>query len=150
MGPSPLPLVITRCISAPVPIKKIRRAALLLYRKERVPLSRTTAVVFCSDGAIRRLNARFRNVDRATDVLSFAFGDEDMLGEIYISTRRAEVQARQYEWSRQDEILRLFIHGFYHLLGYGHQTVRECLVMEEKERTAFTAVSSAVSRARSC
>jgi probable rRNA maturation factor len=123
--------------SVRVPLTRLRRTARFLYRKENVPFVRRTVLVFCTNQAIRRLNRRYRRTDRATDVLSFAFGDDDLLGEIYISPCRAAVQARHYRLTYPEEILRLFIHGFYHLLGYDHTTKTGRIKMEEMENTAF-------------
>jgi rRNA maturation RNase YbeY len=141
MLPSKHSLEIIRCsASLPIPVKKLHRAALFLNKSEKVPLSRRVAIVLCPDSAIRRLNARYRNIDRATDVLSFTFADDDLLGEIYISPRRAAVQAKQYGFTYQEELLRLFIHGFYHLLGYDHKTEAGRNIMEKKEKTAFNSI----------
>ena len=94
---TPQPLEINRCPSSvPVPVNKLQRAARFLYKIERIPPARGISVVFCSDTAIRKLNVRYRHIDRATDVLSFYMGDDDMLGEIYISLLRAAVQARRF------------------------------------------------------
>jgi len=123
--------------SLPVPVKKLQRLARLLYKSERIPLSRSISVIFCSDHTIRRLNARYRKIDRATDVLSFTIGDEDLQGEIYISLQRAAIQARRYHVTYREEVLRLFIHGFYHLLGFDHETKQDRLRMEQKEKTAL-------------
>ena len=65
---------------------------------------------------------------------SFCFGDPDFLGEIYNLTRKGQrVQARRFECSYDDEIIRLFVHGLFHLLGYDHETEAEQKIIE-KER----------------
>jgi len=139
MHSNPQPLDIIRCyFSLPVPVKKLQQTSRLLYKKEHVPLTQGISVVFCSDSAIRKLNARYRHIDHATDVLSFTMGDNDLLGEIYISLQRAAIQARRYRVTYQEEVVRLFIHGFYHLLGYDHKTERGYKEMEKKEKKAFT------------
>jgi|WetSurMetagenome_2_1015567.scaffolds.fasta_scaffold365083_1 probable rRNA maturation factor len=138
MRSNPQPLDIIRCkTSLPIPVKKMRQTARLLYKNENIPLTQGISVVFCSDSAIRKLNARYRHLDRATDVLSFTMGDNDLLGEIYISLQRAAVQARRYCVTYQEEVVRLFIHGFYHLLGYDHKTFQSHQEMERKENTAL-------------
>jgi probable rRNA maturation factor len=137
MRNSPQPLDIIRRSSNSVPVNRIRHTAELLYRKEHVPFSRKLSVIFCSDISIRKLNVRFRKIDRATDVLSFAFSDDDLLGEIYISPSRAAVQARRYGFTCAEELVRLFIHGFYHLLGYDHDTERRYEEMKKKEKKAL-------------
>jgi probable rRNA maturation factor len=119
--------------SLPVPQQQLCRLALTIYKKERIPLTKTISLVFCSDHAIRNLNAGYRKINRATDVLSFTLDDDDFLGEIYISLERVKVQARRYEISFNDEITRLFVHGFFHLLGYDHKKEAERLLMEKKE-----------------
>ncbi|MGA2507525.1 MAG: rRNA maturation RNase YbeY [Chitinispirillaceae bacterium] len=123
--------------SMPIPARKLQRFAPTLYKREHISLSRNISVVFCSDYTIRKLNARYRHIDRPTDVLSFSMGDEDLLGEIYISLQRAAIQARRYRVPYQEEVIRLFIHGFYHLLGYDHETKSDRLKMALKEDTSF-------------
>ena len=75
----------------------------------------------------------YRAIDRTTDVLSFPFDDEDFLGEIYISIRRTEVQARKFNHSFDDEFCRLFVHGMLHLAGFDHITERDRKAMNLKE-----------------
>jgi probable rRNA maturation factor len=128
------PLLISRQYSRiPVSLSKLRRLALTMYKKEGVSLTHRISLVFCSDRAIRKLNACYRHIDRATDVLSFSLGDADLLGEIYISSQRAKVQAQRFQTTFNDEIIRLFIHGFFHLLGYDHHKPEERIKMEKKE-----------------
>jgi len=104
-----------------------------IYRDRHIDPAQRTSVILCSDRVIRRLNARFRNIDRPTDVLSFAYDDRDLKGEIYISLQRAAVQARRYGHSYDDEVRRLFVHGMFHLLGYDHETEADRERMESHE-----------------
>lgn len=73
---------------------------------------------------IRELNKEHRNIDKATDVLSFPM-DFDMpnmpLGSIVISTDFVEEKAKEYGHSFNDEFSLLFIHGILHLLGFDHE-----------------------------
>ena len=97
---------------------------------------------------IRKINKEFRNIDKATDVLSFPmfekeeleekiemqdFEHEDMLGDIVISIDKVEEQAREYEHSFERELSYMIVHGFYHLMGYDH--IEECdkKIMRPKE-----------------
>jgi probable rRNA maturation factor len=116
-----------------MPKASLLQTARRIYSREKIPSARKTHVIFCSDYAIKKLNALFRGNNRATDVLSFNYGDDDLLGEIYISLDRARVQARRYTVTRSNEILRLFIHGMFHLLGFDHETERDRRKMEAKE-----------------
>jgi probable rRNA maturation factor len=83
-------------------------------------------VVLTSDQVIRELNRRFRNVDRATDVLSFPDGDDlpsgrRLLGEIVISRDSARRQAEALGHGEVRELCELALHGTLHLLGYDHE-----------------------------
>ena len=91
---------------------------------------------------IHELNKDYRGIDRETDVITFALEDEDtlvigdderILGDIYISIDRARSQAEEYGHSFLREISFLAVHGFYHLLGYDHQTKEEEEVMFGKQ-----------------
>lgn len=110
------------------------RLAMSLYDTERINCAKQTILIFCSNSTIRRLNARYRKLDRPTDVLSFTFSEPDLLGEIYISLPCAAQQAKEYGVSIENEIQRLFVHGFFHLLGHDHKRLTDRLKMEKKER----------------
>lgn len=91
---------------------------------------------------IHELNRDYRNIDRATDVITFALEDEDsiilpsderVLGDIYISIDKACSQAEEYGHSLLRELSFLAVHGFYHLLGYDHMTEEDEKVMFKKQ-----------------
>ena len=84
-------------------------------------------VVITGDTRIRELNRRFRDLDRATDVLSFPDGDElpsgsRLLGEVAISLDTARRQAQELGHSELRELTELTLHGVLHLLGYDHES----------------------------
>ena len=81
-------------------------------------------IAFVSDKKIRELNRQFRNVDKATDVLSFPSGgpDEAELGDVAISVDTAATQAKENGLNFDREIAQLIIHGLLHLSGYDHET----------------------------
>jgi probable rRNA maturation factor len=113
--------------------RRLCRLALSLYGMERINPLKQTILIFCSNTTIRRLNDRYRKIGRPTDVLSFTFSEPDLLGEIYISLPRAAQQAKEYGVSLDNEIQRLFVHGFFHLLGHDHKHLPDRLKMEKKE-----------------
>ena len=91
---------------------------------------------------IHELNRDYRNIDRETDVITFALEDEDsiilpnderVLGDIYISIDKASSQALEYGHSLLRELSFLAVHGFYHLLGYDHMTEEDEKVMFKKQ-----------------
>ena len=82
----------------------------------------SATIAFVSDKNIHKLNKQFRNVDKATDVLSFPAGEETNLGDIAISVETAAAQAKENGLSFETEIAQLILHGLLHLCGYDHET----------------------------
>ncbi len=103
-------------------------------------------VVLVDDPYIRQLNHKYRQLDRATDVLSFNLDDDgpgqEALGDVYISVDRARDQADRYHVSLDDELHRLVVHGCLHLLGYDHHNTSDRKVMREKERVYSAAADA--------
>ncbi|RXJ87371.1 rRNA maturation RNase YbeY [Arcobacter sp. CECT 8985] len=81
-------------------------------------------LIITDNEQIKELNKQHRNIDKATDVLSFPL-EFDMpqmpLGSIVISKNFVEDKATEYNHSIQNEFTLLFIHGLLHLLGYDHE-----------------------------
>ena len=82
----------------------------------------SATIAFVSDKNILKLNKQFRNVDKATDVLSFPADEKENLGDVAISIDRAAAQARENGLALDDEIAQLILHGLLHLCGYDHET----------------------------
>lgn len=88
------------------------------------------SIVFVDDTEIHKINKEYRNIDRITDVISFAFEDNNkmmynnfrLLGDIYISIPQMQRQAIEYGHSEMRELSFLTVHGLLHLLGYDHMT----------------------------
>lgn len=81
-------------------------------------------IAFVSDKAIRQLNRQFRDIDKATDVLSFPAEETDKLnlGDIAISVDTAARQAKENGLTFDEEVAQLILHGLLHLSGYDHET----------------------------
>ena len=106
-------------------------------------------ITIVTDDEIHALNRDYRNVDRATDVLSFAL-DEDggepelvggpevhLLGDIIISAETAARQAEEFGHGLEREIVYLAVHGLLHLLGYDHMQEEDKVIMRAKEEEAL-------------
>ncbi len=93
-------------------------------------------IVLMEDTDIREYNRNFRQIDKATDVLSFEDGEivdgQLNVGDIMISVQHITNQAEEYGHSTKREFCFLMVHGFLHLFGYDHQTEDE-----EKEMLAL-------------
>jgi probable rRNA maturation factor len=90
-------------------------------------------LVFCENDYVRNLNKQFRKLDKVTDVLSFVYDDEDILGEIYIASALAQKQAPRWKNSFYDELRRLVVHGALHLSGYDHMIAKDRNLMRSME-----------------
>jgi len=82
----------------------------------------SATIAFVSDKKIRELNRQFRDVDKATDVLSFPAEEPNNLGDVAISVETAATQAKENRLSFENEIAQLILHGLLHLSGYDHET----------------------------
>jgi probable rRNA maturation factor len=82
----------------------------------------SATIAFVSDKRIRELNRQFREVDKATDVLSFPAEEKVNLGDIAVSVDTAAVQAKENGLTLEGEIAQLILHGLLHLCGYDHET----------------------------
>ena len=96
------------------------------------------SIVICGPISIRRINREYRNIDKVTDVISFALLDDGQdeyydgaieLGDIFINRNRVYSQAQEYGHSIKREFLFLFVHGLLHLLGYDHMCIEDEKVM---------------------
>ena len=106
------------------------------------------SVTLTDDEHIHALNKKFRGVDRATDVLSFAFresnepevigADFEILGDVIISLERAAAQAKEFGHSFLREVIFLEVHGLLHLLGYNHIDDGERREMEAEQKFIMT------------
>ena len=96
------------------------------------------AVVFVTDGVMRRYNRDYRGFDKPTDVLSFPGGD-GYLGDILISSETAYNQThKSHSLTFETNIRRLLLHGLLHLMGYDHETDNgEMRTMEKRLRRRF-------------
>ena len=105
-------------------------------------------VTLTTPETIQEINKRYRNIDRATDVLSFPmfekdeldkkiqkndFENEDILGDIVVSVDKVKDQAIEYGHSFERELSYMIVHGFYHLMGYDHIEEEDKKIMRKKE-----------------
>ncbi len=113
-------------------------------QQETIEKTAELSVTFVDNERIQQINAEYRDIDRPTDVISFALEDEVegeleivqspdqpvLLGDIIISIDKAKEQADEYNHSFMRELGFLAVHGFLHLLGYDHMD-------EEEEKKMF-------------
>ena len=96
-------------------------------------------IIFVNDEYIQTINRDYRNIDRVTDVISFALCDdpnnesENELGDIFIDIDQAIRQASEYGHSIEREVAFLAVHGYLHLCGYDHMTKEDEEIMFKKQ-----------------
>jgi len=88
------------------------------------------SILLCGDKTITKLNARYRNKNEPTDILSFNLGETVrendktvyLPGDIVISIDTMRENAKYFSTSEDEELRRLLIHGILHLDGLNHET----------------------------
>lgn len=105
-------------------------------------------ITFTTPEEIRKINKKYRKIDKATDVLSFPMFEkseldekiknkdflyEDVLGDVIISIDKVREQAEEYGHSFERELSYMLVHGFYHLMGYDHIEEEDKKIMRPKE-----------------
>jgi len=122
--------------------KNIRSTVLKIFTILVQPKDSEICISFVDDKAIRELNNSYRNINRATDVLSFPQDGPDfsILGDIVISVDTAKRHAVRYKNTYEFEIKKLIVHGILHLLGFDHKKKKETIVMREKEKQLLAQV----------
>ena len=100
-------------------------------------------VIIVDKKKIQELNKEYRNIDKVTDVISFALEDDKtvvapvdirILGDIYICIEKVISQAEEYKHSFERELTFLAVHGFLHLLGYDHMNKEDEEKMFKKQK----------------
>lgn len=105
---------------------------------------------------IRQINKQYRNIDKATDVLSFPILEKEeiqninnitndivkqvMLGDIIISIPKVEEQAQEYGHSFKREFAYMLVHGFCHLMGFDHIIEEEKVIMRKEEENILNSL----------
>ena len=129
--------------------KIIKRVLEQCFKEEKLLNSKLyITITLTNPENIKEINKQYRNIERATDVLSFPMFEKDeleqkiqtedfeypdVLGDIIISIEKVEEQAKEYEHSFERELSYMIVHGFYHLMGYDHIEEEDKKKMRPKE-----------------
>lgn len=127
----------------------IKKVLTTCFKEEKIEDSKLyITITLTTPEQIKEINKQYRNIDKATDVLSFPmfekdeldkkidkkeFSYEDVLGDIVISIERVQEQAQEYGHSFERELSYMVVHGFYHLMGYDHIEEKDKKIMRPKE-----------------
>ena len=120
-------------------LKRIAVKVLELVGQSQAELS----VALVNNREIQRLNAKYRQKDYPTDVLSFSASNGlpisvRLLGDVVISVEKAQEQAKERGRTLNEETLTLLIHGILHLLGHDHErSAKDARVMGRLEKKIY-------------
>ncbi len=115
-----------------ISLTAIKRAVLLASEMEK-KIKGSIEVGILSKKEIKDLNRRYRGINKPTDVLSFAWGEDAFgvgqktshsinksLGQLYLCPEIIEEHAKRFGVGKKEEFFRMLIHGMLHLVGYDH------------------------------
>jgi len=132
-------------------VQKMSEAAMLCIAEEGINHDRVEiSVSFVSEEEINALNKLYRGIDKVTDVLSFPqYGSIEefpkegklCLGDVVICTDQALLQADEFGHSPERELVYLFVHSVFHLLGHDHLTDDHKDMMREREEKVMKIVN---------
>ena len=120
---------------ASLPARMKHAAVRAVERGARSSRGRALTILLTSDGALRKLNRRFRSRNKATNVLSFSAGPnpEFYLGDVAIALGVTEREAKAAKRRLSDHATHLAVHGVLHLMGHDHKRAGDARRMERLE-----------------
>ena len=126
--------------------KKICKAFPKKYKFSDKRVSLT--LLLSNNKNIKMLNKNFRNKNKDTDIVSFPFSErikiknQTYIGDIIISYNFIDKPKFQKLKNFEDKLIKLFIHGFLHLLGFDHTKNKDYKKMEKEEKQIYQSVIS--------
>jgi len=100
----------------------VRRAARAAVAGARRAGRRSLNLALADDKRVHALNARDRDNDKPTNVLSYPSGERDFLGDVVLARQTVWREAKAQNKTPTDHVAHLVVHGTLHLLGYDHET----------------------------
>ncbi len=116
--------------------KKIKEWLVNVANQENYQINEIN-FIFCDDNYLVEINKKYLNKEYLTDTISFQYSElhEDLFGDIYISIDRVKENANIFQTSPENELHRVIIHGFLHLIGYADDSIPNKQTMTNKENT---------------
>ena len=90
--------------------------------------------IFCDDEYLHKINVEYLDHDTLTDVISFDYSvGNEINGDCFISIERVSDNAKDFNVSFEEELLRVIVHGMLHYCGYKDKSDTDELLMRSKE-----------------
>jgi probable rRNA maturation factor len=83
------------------------------------------SLIIVSKKEIQKLNNRYRDINKPTDILSFPLSES--FGEIYINPDMTKIEAKKFDRNYENFFAFLLIHGLVHLKGFDHGSTMESI-----------------------
>lgn len=127
-------------------IRFIKNASAVAWKKQnKFKASKSEISILLTDDAfIHELNAKYRHVDKPTNVLSFPLDDDIMRGDIIVSYETVKKEAEEENKTFRDHLALMVVHGTLHLAGYDHIKDDEAEEMEALERKILAQIKRTV------
>ncbi len=91
--------------------------------------------IFCDDDYLHNINMQYLNHDTLTDIISFDYCIGYLIsGDIFISIERVKDNAKEFEVSFENELLRVMAHGVLHYCGFKDKEENDAKIMRQKEQ----------------
>ena len=108
--------------------KKLIKLSKIPYLKKK---KQEFSILLTNNKKIKDLNYKFRKKNKPTDVLSFQSNDKDYIGDIAISYEMINKKSKLSNFFL--ELDKMWIHGYFHLIGYDHKKIKDFNKMTKKE-----------------
>ena len=134
--------------------KKIKRKEIFFYKicksfpkkYQFINKNISLTLMLSNNNGIKKLNKKFRNKDKSTDILSFPFQKKIRLknnlyiGDIIISYDFMNKPKNQKTKLFKEKVIKTFIHGFLHLIGFDHIKIKDYMKMYKEEQKIYQSV----------
>ena len=118
------------------------------FIKKKVSLT----ILLSNNTNIKKINKKFRNKNKPTDILSFPFEKKinikksSYLGDIVISYEFVDKPKKLNNLEFKDKVIKIFIHGFLHLLGYDHIKLKDFKKMLKEEEEIYRFIKPKITK----
>lgn len=99
----------------------------------------TISIIFTTKKELLKINKKYLKHNYNTDIITFSYNDNNLIsGDLFISLPQIKENSKTYNVTFKQELLRVIIHGVFHLLGYNDKTEKEKITMRKKENIALS------------
>ena len=117
----------------PVSPARIERLVRRAARQLKIRTVGTFSIAFLTPARMRTMNRRALRHNRVTDVITFRYDQEPMVGEILVAPSEAAAYAKEHGVAYDEELSRYVVHGLLHWLGHDDRTPAEQRRMRRME-----------------